>query len=204
MNNRFIVLEGSEGVGKSTASAFLVKALQEKGHEALMVREPGGTEFGEAMRAKVLTGGICLEAEILTLFAARAQLIHEVIVPSLKRGAWVVCDRFYYSSLAYQGFGRAGGCPKALARIERLIADFVSVCPAYAFYLEAKADVLDARRTKRGGTSDVFERQDAAFFARVALGFAYCIAHHNLISIDAQGTPNQVVEQIMHKIDYAQ
>ncbi len=114
MNNtttqgRFITVEGTEGVGKSTNMAFIESWLKDAGKELIVTREPGGTVLGEKLRAVLLDAkeqSICDDTELLLMFAARAQHLQEVILPALEAGKWVLCDRFTDSTYAYQGGGR--------------------------------------------------------------------------------------------------
>lgn len=106
----FVTFEGGEGAGKSTHIRILADALRARGREVLCLREPGGTDIGEQLRALVLDpahDAMADEAELLIYEAARAQLVSEVIAPALKRGAVVLCDRFTDSTIAYQAYGRA-------------------------------------------------------------------------------------------------
>jgi len=105
MTPAFIVLEGGEGSGKSTAAAALADALRSDGQEVLLTREPGGTPAGELVR-KLLHEQLTPWAEAFAFLAARAQLVAEVIRPALDRGQSVICDRFSASTFAYQGYGR--------------------------------------------------------------------------------------------------
>lgn len=105
----FITFEGGDGAGKSTHVRFLAEALRERGREVVCLREPGGTEIGEKLRSIVLDPGntaLADQAELLVYEAARAQIVSEVIKPSLERGAVVLCDRFADSTVAYQAYGR--------------------------------------------------------------------------------------------------
>ena len=105
----FITFEGGDGAGKSTHLHFLAHALRMRGEEVVCLREPGGTIIGEQLRATVLDPGnyvMCDECELLIYEAARAQLVNQVVRPSLERGAIVLCDRFTDSTIAYQSFGR--------------------------------------------------------------------------------------------------
>ena len=105
----FISFEGGEGAGKTTHIAFMARCLQERGYEVLCLREPGGTKVGEDLRAIVLDPAndkLCDQAELLIYEAARAQIVSEVIAPALSRGAVVLCDRFFDSTVAYQAYGR--------------------------------------------------------------------------------------------------
>jgi dTMP kinase len=108
----FVSLEGLDGVGKSTQARRLAERLRAAGHEVVECREPGGTALGERVRALVLDHGdwdVAPRAEALLFAASRAQLVADVIAPALERGAWVVCDRYLDSSVAFQGGGRGLG-----------------------------------------------------------------------------------------------
>ena len=106
---RFITIEGCEGVGKSTAQQFLATQLEKRGISVTLTREPGGTSLGEALREILISTEkdppVDL-AELLLIFAARAQHLQQVIVPALSKGEWVICDRFTDTTYAYQGNGR--------------------------------------------------------------------------------------------------
>jgi len=105
----FLTLEGVDGSGKSTKAGILARALADAGHEALLLREPGGTVVSERIREILLdpqSDAMCRECELLLYEAARAQLVREVIAPALAAGTNVVCDRFYDSTFAYQGGAR--------------------------------------------------------------------------------------------------
>ncbi len=113
----FITLEGVDGCGKSTQATLLVEDLEAAGYEVVRLREPGGTRLSEKIRLFVLDPGnddMCDECELLLYEAARAQLVREVILPALDRGAVIVCDRFLDSTFAYQAYGR--GLPVGLVR----------------------------------------------------------------------------------------
>src|SRR5690349_18623879 len=100
---KFIVLEGGEGLGKSTNREWIRTQLEARGIPVKTTREPGGTKFGEKLRPLLLDGNATPDAELLLMFAARAQHIHEIIRPGLESGLWVICDRFTDASYAYQG-----------------------------------------------------------------------------------------------------
>lgn len=114
MNNevtqgQFITVEGTEGVGKSTSMDFIENWLKKSGIELVVTREPGGTELGEKLREVLLDAkeqSMCDDTELLLMFAARAQHLQEIILPALREGKWVLCDRFTDSTYAYQGGGR--------------------------------------------------------------------------------------------------
>jgi dTMP kinase len=156
---RLITLEGGEGAGKSTLLAGLRDHLQQHGVSLLQVREPGGTGLGEAIRSIVLDPAhpnISPESELLLMFAARAQLVRERILPALESGQWVLCDRYVDASYAYQGAGR-GQPEERIAELEHWACAGV------------KADLtllLDARAAGRGA-ADRIEVEADAFFERV-------------------------------------
>jgi dTMP kinase len=105
----FLVLEGIDGCGKSTQAKLLAAELERRGRQVLHLHEPGGTPLGETIRELILNSGskigIHSRAEALLYSAARAELVHDVLRPALAEGRWVVCERYYYSTLAYQGYG---------------------------------------------------------------------------------------------------
>ena len=105
-SGRFITFEGIDGAGKSTHIQFVTDLLREKGYQLVVTREPGGTALGEKLRDLLLHDKMNLETEALLMFAARREHIAEVIEPALKRGDWVISDRFTDASFAYQGGGR--------------------------------------------------------------------------------------------------
>ncbi len=108
VRGRFITLEGGEGSGKSTQIAVIAEALEEAGIEVVRTREPGGAPAAEVIRGLLVSGDVgrwTPMTEVLLHYAARATHLHETVLPALQRGAWVVCDRFADSTVAYQGYG---------------------------------------------------------------------------------------------------
>jgi dTMP kinase len=177
MRGRFITLEGSEGTGKSTQAALLVERLRRTGHRVTAVREPGGTPLGEEIRhtLKHSAAGSLMtpEAELFLLNASRAQLVRQVIRPALAAGEIVVCDRFYDSTTAYQGYGRQLPLARVAEIIDLAVGD---TRPALTLLLVIPWELSEERRKRRvpGGEepSDRFEQADRDFFARVEAGFA--------------------------------
>lgn len=162
---RFITLEGGEGVGKSTNLDFVWRWLDAAGLEVVRTREPGGTPLAEEIRGLLLAvrdEPVAPLAELLLVFAARAQHIAEVIEPALARGAWVLCDRFTDATYAYQGGGR-GFDPAVIAVLERLVQDTLQ--PDLTLYLDLAPETGRARMT--GRALDRFEREQDPFFERV-------------------------------------
>jgi dTMP kinase len=170
---RFIALEGGEGVGKSTQSRLLAQALQARGLEVVMTREPGGTAGAEAIRALVLGTegeGWGARAEALLFAAARADHVERLIRPALARGAWVVCDRFLDSSRAYQG----GGSGLSDADIRQLHAiGSEGLLPDLTLLFEVAPEITAARLAARDvDGSDRIGGRPADYHARVAAAFA--------------------------------
>lgn len=167
---RFITIEGGEGVGKSTNLAFVEQFLMDRGLSVLVTREPGGTELGERLRALLLEhmhDAPVPMAELLMIFAARAQHLTTVIEPALVRGEWVLCDRFTDATYAYQGAGRGVD----VAVIEQLEA-LVQGCrrPDATLLLDVVPEMGLARAGRRGSL-DRFEREEVEFFERVRQGY---------------------------------
>ena len=168
--SRFITLEGGEGVGKSTQIAAIADFLRATGDEVVVTREPGGTAYAEALRSLLLTPReeiVTPSAELLTLFAARAQHWHALILPALKRGAWVLSDRFVDATYAYQGAGR--GLPVAdIAVLERWLLQGRQ--PGLTLLLDMPVAEGMARARARSAL-DRFEQEHVDFFERVRVGY---------------------------------
>lgn len=167
MRGKFITLEGSEGVGKSTNLEFIKHYLEESWQIPVVVtREPGGTALAEKIRLLLLdhkTEEISQEAELLLVFAARAQHIKHVIEPALIQGHWVLCDRFTDATYAYQG----GGRNISKATIE-FLENFVqgNLRPDLTLLFDAPVEIGLARATKRS-QPDRFESEKLSFFESV-------------------------------------
>ncbi|PWK89954.1 dTMP kinase [Fulvimonas soli] len=167
---RFITLEGGEGAGKSTLLAGLRGHIVRHGIDLVQAREPGGTVLGEAVRAIVLDPaqrGMAAEAELLLMFAARAQLVRELVEPALARGQWVLCDRYADASYAYQGGGR-GQPAERIAELERWACDGVK--PDLTLLLDLPVATGRARAAGRG-EADRIEAEADAFFERVRAAY---------------------------------
>jgi len=171
---RLVSLEGGEGAGKTTAINAVREALHARGHEVLLTREPGGTPLAERIRALVLTPDaevaaepLSAEAELLLVFAARAQHVRQVIEPALRRGCYVVSDRFTDSSYAYQGGGR-GLDPAWIADLERRA---VGLLPGLTLLLDVDVAIGRARANGRDLWPDRIESEQDDFFQRVRAVF---------------------------------
>lgn len=163
---KFITLEGIEGVGKSTASQFIQQQLSQAGISFIATREPGGTQLAEDLRKLLLSKtseAPCELAELLLMFAARAQHLNQVIEPALAAGKWVVCDRFTDATFAYQGGGRGQSLEK-LTSLEQLVHP--NLQPDLTLLLDMPVEAAFERVEQRG-EKDRFEQEHSDFFNRV-------------------------------------
>ena len=176
MSRLFISFEGIEGCGKSTQVERLAKRLAKEGREVVTLREPGGTSIGEAIRDVVKhppgNKPISPDAELLLMNASRAQLVQQAIRPALASGAVVLCDRFYDSSLAYQGYGRGLDLAKVQHAIDLAIGETKpDITLLLDIPLEVSAERVANRQFKTGESIDQFDRSGDTFFKRVLDGF---------------------------------
>lgn len=197
---RFITIEGGEGAGKSTSVGIVRHTLERNGHDPLTTREPGGTPLAEEIRSLLLRErdeGVDAMAEILLIFAARAQHVGKVIEPALNAGRWVVCERFTDSTFAYQAGGR--GLDR---QVVSTLADLVhpGVWPDLTLYLEAPVGAAMTRIAER--SLDRIERERRDFFERV--GDAYrqrAREHARIVTIDANRDRGAVQRQIVDAVE---
>ena len=167
---RLVTLEGGEGAGKTTVLHALRDALASAGADVVCTREPGGTPLAERIRELLLDPShepASPQAELLLMFASRAQHVRETILPALKRGAWVLCDRFTDSSYAYQGGGR-GLDPALIATLER---EVVGIRPGLTLLLDVGVDEGRQRARGRDLVPDRIERERDEFFERVRAAY---------------------------------
>lgn len=203
MKGLFITFEGNEGSGKSTQVPLLVEKLREWGHTVKVFREPGGTPIGEEIRHTLKhshsNAAMTSEAELLLMNASRAQLVREVIRPALARGEIIVCDRFYDSTTAYQGYGRQLDLSTVKHIIDLAVGD---TRPDLTLFLKVPQSVSEERLRSRQSTMpfirDRMEEADRAFFERVAKGYeAIAAAHPERIKvIPAIGTIEEIQSAI--------
>mgnify|MGYP000028699185 CR=1 FL=1 len=162
----FITIEGGEGVGKSTNIEFIKSTLEAQGIECIVTREPGGTPLAEEIREVLIKNReeqVVSETELLLMFAARAQHLHQKILPALESGVWVISDRFTDATYAYQSGGR--GVPvEKVALLESFVQG--ELRPDLTLLLDAPIEVGMARAKSRGKL-DRFEEEQAAFFNKV-------------------------------------
>jgi dTMP kinase len=167
----FITFEGIDGSGKSTQARHLIKYLEDQGISVLALREPGGTAIGESIRQILLAksnSAMSMETELLLFAAARAQLVRQVIIPALADGQWVVCDRFYDSTTAYQGYGR--GLDLDMIRSLNQIA--TGGCrPDRTFLFDISVEAAVGRLSGRTGKADRLDGEDRDFMERTRQGY---------------------------------
>ena len=210
---RFITFEGLDGCGKSTQMKRLAEVLRQEGIEVVTTREPGGTAIGERIRAIVLdsaTSGLAPRAELALLFASRAQQIHEVILPAISAGKWVLCDRFTDSSEAYQGGGRGLGS-EAVLTMHRVACGNLQPDMTVLMDSEVASSVARARRrnlakvaTAQGGEADEnrFEQESQAFFTRVHNAYLAIAKREpqRVLMLDARRQPDVVHREIVEAV----
>lgn len=197
VKGQFITVEGTEGVGKSTNMAFIEAWLKKAGKELVITREPGGTELGEKLRAVLLDAkeqSMSDDTELLLMFAARAQHLHEVIKPALAAGKWVLCDRFTDATYAYQGGGR-GIDMSRIADLEQWVQG--ELRPDMTLILDLPVDVGLERAGKRS-EPDRFELEKHDFFNKVRDTYLARAAAKpgNYQVIDASPSINEVQQSI--------
>ena len=181
MKGLFITFEGTEGCGKSTQVKLLAERLIRLGHRVRTLREPGGTPIGEEIRHTLKHSkdnhAMTAEAELLLMNASRAQLVREVVRPALAAGEIILCDRFYDSTTAYQGYGRGLDLEKVKAVIEFAVGE---TKPDLTLLLYVPPDVsaerLRSRQENLPFVRDRIEEADRAFFERVARGYSVIAA----------------------------
>ena len=167
---KFITLEGGEGAGKSTSRDFIVSLLEEQNIPFIRTREPGGTPIGETLRDVLLSKegtAPSVTAELLMVFAARAQHLHEVIEPALRDGKWVLCDRFTDATYAYQGYGRGFELGQIEA-LEALVQRGRHPDLTLLFDIDPR---LGMTRARQRAELDRFEEEHVEFFDRVREGY---------------------------------
>ncbi len=202
MKPLFITFEGTEGGGKSTHLGLLAERLQGLGRKVRLVREPGGTPIGEEIRHTLKhsahNAAMTPEAELLLMNASRAQLVREIIRPALAAGEDVLCDRFYDSTTAYQGYGRQ----LDLATVKAII-DFAvgATRPDLTLLMHVSQEESEARRRSRHSRRpirDRMEEADRAFFERVEKGFEAILAAEpgRVRKIDASRSVQEVRESV--------
>lgn len=198
----FITVEGTEGVGKSTNIEFLCSLLKDKDIEIVLTREPGGTPMAEELRNMLLQPreeSVSEDAELLLMFAARAQHLENVIKPALERGAWVISDRFTDATFAYQGGGR-GVDENQILMLETLVQKGLQ--PDMTLLLDLDVET-GLKRASARSTPDRFEQEKVAFFEKVRAAYLARAANDPLrfAVIDASVSLDAVQRQIAQAVN---
>jgi len=199
----FVTLEGGEGAGKSTSMEFVRECLESRGLRVRVTREPGGTPLGEQVRRILLDHSVdppVTDAELLLMFAARAQHLERVIRPALDAGECVLCDRFTDATYAYQGAGR-GVDEARIAILESWVQG--ALRPDLTILFDVPVATGLARTGRRGAAADRFEQAGNEFLERVRGGYLRAAAAEpaRFRVVDASGTPAGVRAQLRELID---
>ncbi|MBN1875225.1 MAG: dTMP kinase [Anaerolineae bacterium] len=198
---RFVTFEGPDGSGKTTQLRLLYPWLVEQGYPVIVTREPGGTVIGEQIRALLhdcARTEMSAQAEILLYSASRAQLVAEFILPALDAGKWVLCDRYYDSTFAYQGYGR-GLSLDDLRAITRFATQLLK--PDLTLYLDVSPEIGLQRRAQSGEALNRLDRETLAFHRRVREGYLALAAAEpeRWITVDAS-LPVSEVQAVLRQI----
>lgn len=197
----FLSFEGGEGSGKSTQVARLEEWLRREGREVVVVREPGGTPLSEEIREVLLRPReepVSPWAELCLYVAARAQLVQDVIVPSLERGAVVLADRYLDSSLVYQGVARGLGTQRVRTLIGWATSDLL---PIRTFFFDVAPEV-GLERSRRRGNMDRMESESLRFHQEVHDGYRDLAAMEpdRFVVLDASQSPDEIHSELIHRV----
>ncbi len=204
MKGKFIVIEGIDGSGKTTQINELSKWLNEtdlipENNQLVITREPGGTHIGKSIRSLLLDTSIEKSPDSITellLYAAdRAQHVNEIIRPALKKGNWVISDRFSGSTLAYQGYGRKLDI-KLIKDLETISTQ--GLIPDITFLLDISVEESIRRRISR--QDDRIEKEGREFLSNVSLGFHLLSADKKWKKISALKSKEDIINEIKHEI----
>lgn len=192
MTGRYIGIEGVEGAGKTTLARLVADRL---GAGTVIVREPGGTALGEEIRRLLLHGrDVSPWAEAALFAAARAELVVEVVRPALAAGAWVVSDRTYVSSLAYQGGGRGLGVEAVRTLNETVLGGTLPD-------LVVLVDIDPALGLERQAVADRIGANGPEFLAAVASTFRELVDGERIVAVDGTGTPEDVCDRVFAAVE---
>lgn len=194
MTGKFITLEGMDGAGKSTHIPHIISMLEVRGREVVSTREPGGTALGEQLRALLLHEPMHPETEALLMFAARREHIEQVIAPSLKRGAYVLSDRFTDATYAYQ-CGAKGVQAAKIEQLEQWVQKGLQ--PDLTLLFDVPVEV-SIERLANARTPDKFERESAEFFTRIRNAYLQRASENpqRFVVIDASVSLAQVASAV--------
>ena len=203
MAGQFITFEGGEGSGKSSQIKILKSKLIDKGIDVICTREPGGTPSAEILRELVTTGEVNKwepMTEALLMFASRYEHTKNLIIPSLENGKWVLCDRFYHSTYAYQGLGHGLGL-KAMEALKKISIGEIE--PDLVFFLDIDPMEGIKRTMGRHTNEDRFEKMDISFHTKLRdafLGFSKTYSENSVV-INAGQEINKISDIIFEEIE---
>jgi dTMP kinase len=200
----FISFEGIDFSGKTTQIELLIERLKKHDIEPILVREPGGTIISEKIRDILLSTvhqEMHSKPEILLYEAARAQLVHQKILPDLEKGKFVIADRYYDSTTAYQGFGRQ----LDLATVETINSFATSaLIPYHTFFIDIEPELAESRQAQGKMNKDRLETGGQDFFRRIRKGFLYICEHEpeRFIRVDGDRDPQEIARDIWKTIEF--
>jgi dTMP kinase len=201
-NGTLISFEGIEGCGKTTQIQMLAKALTDLGYQVTCLREPGGTKFGEKLRAAILASDepLCPTAEAMLFASSRAQLIQQIILPNLQNSQQIVIlDRFIDSSFVYQGTARKMG----IEQIEKIHSiQPLTIRPDLTFYLRINFEKSLERQKLRNGEKDYFEKESESFYQNLINGFEQLLHlyPHRIKAVNGDQIPQDIHHQLLQAV----
>ena len=203
MKGILITVEGIDYSGKTTQAKKLFNYLRRKGHKVIFLREPGGEKVSESIRQVLLSSrnvGMSPLTELLLYMASRAQLVSKVILPALKQGKIIICDRFYDSSLAYQGYGR-GLDKKMIEYLNRISVSNTE--PDLTILIDIPIKVFVQRMRKNDKKKDRIEKEKIDFYKRVRLGYLKIAQKEKkrFRVIDGSGGIREVWDKVKQMVD---
>ncbi len=196
---KFIIFEGNEGTGKSTHIRLLTEYFKSINHKHIVTREPGGTEFGEKIREILLDTNSQLDSlsEALLFYASRILNYRTIILDAINKGETVICDRFHYSTIVYQGM--CSNC-KEVSDIHNALNEYFSKYISLVIYLDADVETCLARISRRK-VSDKFEVQGEAFIAKVKESYDSLFAsNQKVFRVDTTDNSDLVSNLILNKV----
>ena len=204
MKGKLITFEGIDYSGKTTQAKRLLNYLKRKGHKVILLREPGGEKVSESIRQVLLSSrstGMNPLTELLLYEAARAQLVSKMILPALKQGKIVICDRFYDSSLAYQGYGR-GLDKKMIDYLNRV--SVLGLKPDLTILIDIPIKVFSSRMRQNNKKKDRIEKEKIDFYKKVREGYLKIAQKEKkrVKAIDGSGEIEMVWGEVRDTVDY--
>lgn len=193
----YYVIEGTDGAGKTTQAAILRERLKANGVEAKELIEPGGTPIGSQLRAIILNPDLAKQPETeLDLFTvARRELVSQVIAPEISLGTTLVCDRNWFSSVAYQGFGRGLDVANIIEKTKKAMGDFF--LPTGIVILDVPLEAAEERLKSTGQKADWFEKQGREFFENVRRGYYWLSDQFEVELVDGTSSIESVSDDIV-------